>query len=139
TAIGWALAQLGTPYHLGGDCTAAHSEVPEHQCDCSSLTRQAYLAAGIDLPRTAAEPSRVGVMVQPDQLRPGDLLFTPGSDGSLDAPGHVGMVISNRLLIVAPHSNASVRLERIDQYWLGNLVVARREVTVGSQKTAHSQ
>jgi hypothetical protein len=25
TAIGWALAQLGTPYSFGGDCTAAHS------------------------------------------------------------------------------------------------------------------
>jgi len=128
TAIGWALAQLGTPYHFGGDCTAAHSGDPAHQCDCSSLTRQAYEAAGIDLPRTAAEQSRVGTMVEPDQLRPGDLLFIPGSEGSVEAPGHVGMAIGDGLLIVAPYSNATVRLEHINQYWLDNLVVARREV-----------
>ncbi len=127
TAIGWVLAQLGTPYHFGGDCTAAHSGDPAHQCDCSSLTRQAYLAAGIDLPRTAAEQSRVGIMVEPDQLRPGDLLFIPGAEGSVDAPGHVGMVLGDGLLIVAPYSNATVRLEHINQYWLDNLVVARRE------------
>ena len=89
--------------------------------------RQAYEAAGIDLPRTAAEQSRVGIMVEPDQLRPGDLLFIPGSEGSVEAPGHVGMVIGDGLLIVAPYSNATVRLEHIDQYWLDNLVVARRE------------
>ncbi len=127
TAVGWALAQLGTPYHFGGDCTAAHSGDPAHQCDCSSLTRQAFEAAGIDLPRTAAEQSRVGTMVEPDQLRPGDLLFIPGSEGSVEAPAHVGMVIGDGLLIVAPHSNATVRLEHIDQYWLDNLVLARRE------------
>ncbi len=37
TAIFWALGQLGTPYHLDGDCSAAHSGDPGHQCDCSSL------------------------------------------------------------------------------------------------------
>jgi cell wall-associated NlpC family hydrolase len=35
TAIMWALGQLGTPYSFGGDCTAAHSGDPAHQCDCS--------------------------------------------------------------------------------------------------------
>ena len=37
TAIMWAFAQLGTPYRLDGDCTAAHSGDPARQCDCSSL------------------------------------------------------------------------------------------------------
>ena len=37
TAIMWTLGQLGTPYSFGGDCTAAHSGDPAHQCDCSSL------------------------------------------------------------------------------------------------------
>ena len=50
TAIGWALAQLGTPYTFGGDCTAPHSDIPAHQCDCSSLMQQAYRAGGIRLP-----------------------------------------------------------------------------------------
>src|SRR5438552_9127228 len=41
TAIAWALAQRGTPYTFGGDCTAPHSSVAAHQCDCSSLVQQA--------------------------------------------------------------------------------------------------
>jgi hypothetical protein len=36
-AIMWALAQLGTPYHLDGDCTNSHGGDPAHQCDCSCL------------------------------------------------------------------------------------------------------
>ncbi|RKF23637.1 peptidoglycan endopeptidase, partial [Micromonospora globbae] len=52
TAIGWALAQRGTPYTFGGDCTAPHSGIPARQCDCSSLLQQAYRAAGIAIPRT---------------------------------------------------------------------------------------
>jgi cell wall-associated NlpC family hydrolase len=127
TAIAWALGQLGTPYHLDGDCTAAHSGDPAHQCDCSSLVQQAYRAAGINLPRTATEQSTVGMMVQPGQLRPGDLLFTPGSEGSVAEPGHGGMVIGGGLLVVAPHTGASVRLEHVDG-WLNDLIVARREV-----------
>ncbi len=67
-------------------------------------------------------------MVEPGQLRPGDLLFIPGSEGSVDAPGHVGMAIGDGLLIVAPHDNATVRPERINQYWLDSLVIARREI-----------
>src|SRR5205085_1794765 len=44
--IGWALAQLGTPYSFGGDCTAAHSGDSARECDCSSLVMGAYRAAG---------------------------------------------------------------------------------------------
>ena len=50
--IAWALAQRGTPYTFGGDCTAPHSGVAAHQCDCSSLVQQAYRAGGVSLPRT---------------------------------------------------------------------------------------
>ncbi|MGQ5261054.1 C40 family peptidase, partial [Micromonospora sp. ZYX-F-536] len=83
TAIGWALAQLGTPYTFGGDCTAAHSGIPARQCDCSSLIQQAYRAAGIGIPRTTSEQVHAGTAVGDYRdLRPGDLLFIPGSRGS---------------------------------------------------------
>jgi hypothetical protein len=127
-AISWALAQLGTPYHLDGDCTDAHSGIAARQCDCSSLVQMAYKAAKISLPRTAAQQSRVGTIVEPNQLLPGDLLFTPGSEGTIAAPGHVSMVIGNGLVVVAPHTGASVRIERIAGDWVNNLVVARRIV-----------
>jgi len=78
TAIGWALAQRGTPYSWGGDCTAARSGVAAHECDCSSLVQIAYRAASIALPRTTQDQVRAGVPVQDlSQIRPGDLVFIP--------------------------------------------------------------
>ncbi len=119
TAIGWALQQLGTPYSFGGDCTAAHSGDPTHECDCSSLVQVAYRAAGISLPRTAAEQSRVGALVSgPEGLRPGDLLFVPGSDGTVADPGHVGMYVGDGLLVSAPQTGQLVRLSPLTSYWL---------------------
>lgn len=88
TAIRWALAQLGTPYTFGGDCTAAHSGIPARQCDCSSLIQQAYRAAGIGIPRTTSDQVHAGTaVVDYRDLRPGDLLFIPGSRGSAARPG----------------------------------------------------
>ena len=131
TAIGWALRQLGTPYSYGGDCTAAHSGDPARQCDCSSLVQQAYRAAGIRLPRTAAAQSRVGTHVPgTGQLQPGDLLFVPGSDGTPENPGHVGIYLGDRLVLDAPRTGASVHLAPMTMYWTTDLVV-RRVVTGG--------
>ncbi|MDQ1248814.1 MAG: NlpC/P60 protein, partial [Actinomycetota bacterium] len=117
TAIGWALAQLGTPYSFGGDCTDAHGRDPAHQCDCSSLTRSAYLAAGVTIPRTTVEQSRIGVPI-PDltQLRPGDLVFIPGADGTRSAPGHVGMFLGDDRIIEAPHTGDRVKLVSLQQW-----------------------
>jgi hypothetical protein len=126
TAVGWALQQLGTPYSYGGDCTAAHSGESAHQCDCSSLVQQAYHAAGISLPRTAAEQSRVGALVLgPDRLRPGDLLFVPGSDGTVADPGHVGMYLGDGLVVSAPQTGQVVRLSPLAPYWLTESVFRR--------------
>jgi cell wall-associated NlpC family hydrolase len=110
TAVSWALAQRGTPYAYGGDCTAAHSGNPAHECDCSSLVQMAYHAAGITLPRTTREQIHTGTAV-PDvrDIRPGDLVFIPGSDGTPAAPGHVGLYIGDGLIVNAPHAGAQVR------------------------------
>lgn len=116
-AVTWAMGQLGTPYSYGGDCTAAYSTDPTRQCDCSSLVQQAYRRAGIDLPRTTVEQARSGTpVIAQDQLFPGDLIFIPGSDGTPAAPGHVGMVVGQGLLIHAPHTGSQVRLARITEW-----------------------
>ena len=126
TAVGWGLRQLGTPYSYGGDCTDPHSGDPTRQCDCSSLVQQAYRAAGISLPRTAAAQSHVGTLVAgTDELQPGDLLFVPGSDGTPENPGHVGMYVGDGLLLQSPHAGQSVQLTRLTVYWMTDLVVRR--------------
>ncbi|MFG2058577.1 C40 family peptidase [Micromonospora sp. NPDC048930] len=126
TAIGWALAQLGTPYTFGGDCTAAHSGIPARQCDCSSLMQQAYRAAGIPLPRTTSEQVHAGTPVADYRdLRPGDLLFIAGSRGSTARPGHVGMYLGQGLIVQAPHSGDVVKISRLSA-WAGQLAAVRR-------------
>ncbi|MGS2618063.1 C40 family peptidase [Micromonospora sp. LZ34] len=119
TAIGWALAQLGTPYTFGGDCTAPHSGIPARQCDCSSLVQRAYRAAGITLPRTTSDQVHAGRPVTDYRdLRAGDLLFIPGSRGSTSRPGHVGMYLGHGLLIQAPHSGDVVKISRLSAWQL---------------------
>ena len=125
-AIGWALQQLGTPYSYGGDCTDPHSDNPARRCDCSSLVQQAYHAAGTTLPRTAAAQSRTGTPVHtPEQLRPGDVLFVAGSDGTAENPGHEGMYIGDQLIVEAPHPGASVHLTPLTAYWTADLHARR--------------
>lgn len=128
-AISWALAQLGTPYSYGGDCTAPHGPDPAHHCDCSSLTMRAYQAAGITIPRTAAEQSHTGTPVpSTTHLRPGDLVFIPGANGTPTNPGHVGMYIGADRIIEAPHTGDHVKLIPLHQ-WASEITQLRRIVT----------
>ncbi|MGI5243339.1 C40 family peptidase [Dactylosporangium sp. CA-139066] len=126
TAIFWALGQLGTPYHFGGECTAAHAGNPAQQCDCSSLVQQAYRAAGISIPRTTSAQIYAGTAVQDvSQIQPGDLLFIPGSNGTPSRPGHVGLYIGDGLLVQAPHTGDVVKISKISG-WLNQISIIRR-------------
>ncbi|WP_130796427.1 C40 family peptidase [Streptomyces otsuchiensis] len=121
-AIRWALGQLGTPYQWGGSCTAAHGEDPLGRCDCSSLMRQAYKAAGIDISRTTYTQIKDGKSVDLDDLEPGDLVFNRGTTAQ---PEHVGMVIGHGLVINAPRTGAVVRVEPLAD-WKPQIFAARR-------------
>jgi cell wall-associated NlpC family hydrolase len=116
-AVTWALAQRGTPYSYGGDCTAAHGNLAAHHCDCSSLLQMAYRAAGVHLPRTTLEQVHAGTPV-PDQsqLRPGDLVFIPGSHGSIDSPRHVGMYLGHGLIVHAPKTGDVVKVAALSTW-----------------------
>jgi cell wall-associated NlpC family hydrolase len=128
-AIWWALQQLGTPYHFGGSCTAPHSGDPAQQCDCSSLTQQAYAHAGITLPRSTDDQQNTGTPVaDPASLLPGDLIFIPGSDGTHADPGHVGLYIGQGLLVQAPHTGDVVKITELSA-WLPEIAKIRRIVT----------
>jgi cell wall-associated NlpC family hydrolase len=114
-AVTWALAQLGTPYSYGGDCSAPRSGDPRRQCDCSSLVQQAYRAAGVSLPRTTQQQVHAGVPVASlAELQPGDLIFIPGSTGTPEAPGHVGMYIGNGQLVHAPRTGDIIRVAPVN-------------------------
>ena len=68
---------LGEPYYWGG--RAGHREgdvdVPSGM-DCSGLVNAAYRAAGVDIPRDAAEQyMKSAPLDSPSELKPGDLIF----------------------------------------------------------------
>jgi cell wall-associated NlpC family hydrolase len=121
TAIVYAAEQLGKPYVLGGVGPDAY--------DCSGLVMMAYEAAGISLPRTTFQQVYAGTPVYSDsQLEPGDLLFTAGSDGTAENPGHVGMYIGSGLVIQAPQTGQDVEITPFSGYWQENIVAIRRIV-----------
>lgn len=110
--LGFASAQLGTPYYYGGTCTNPQRYYSPTNCDCSSLTMMAYRAAGISIPRLSDQQYWYGPRIPSGQEAPGDLVFfdyLPGHSG----PGHVGIVddVGKGTMIVAPHTGESVRIQ----------------------------
>ena len=93
SVIAYAESQLGKPYLWGGTGPDAF--------DCSGLVMEAYLAAGIDIPRTSEQQWAWGPRISPSQVEPGDLVFFAGGDGTVSSPGHVGLVIGRGKMIEA--------------------------------------
>jgi peptidoglycan DL-endopeptidase CwlO len=102
TAISYAEVQLGKPYQWGATGPDAF--------DCSGLVMMAYRAAGIDIPRTSQQQWAAGPRISPSQVQPGDLVFFAGADGTATAPGHVGLVIGNGLMIEAYATGFPIRI-----------------------------
>jgi cell wall-associated NlpC family hydrolase len=103
-AVGWAETQLGVPYLWGG-------EDPGVGFDCSGLMQWGYDKAGVKIPRTSQQQwAALGRShsVPLDQVQAGDLIFTAGSDGTFDAPGHVAMMVNNRTLIQAEETGTNI-------------------------------
>ncbi len=101
--LAYAEAQLGKPYLWGATGPDAF--------DCSGLTMMAYRAAGISIPRTSQQQWASGRQVPASQVQPGDLVFFAGSDGTMAAPGHVGIVTGHDTMIDAPYTGQVVREE----------------------------
>lgn len=101
-AVTTALAQLGKPYVWAASGPNAY--------DCSGLTSASWAAAGVLLGRTTKQQVDDGVPTDVPQLLPGDLILTPGSDGTIASPGHVGMYIGRGLVVEAPHPGGVVHV-----------------------------
>ncbi|WP_217199144.1 C40 family peptidase [Streptomyces buecherae] len=98
-AIDFARAQLGKPYVWGATGPDSY--------DCSGLTRGAWQAAGVTLPRTTWDQVKVGKRIATTDLAPGDLVFF------YEDSSHVGLYIGEGQMIHAPRPGANVRIESI--------------------------
>ncbi|HQZ01827.1 MAG TPA: C40 family peptidase [Thauera sp.] len=115
-----ALEYLGVRYRLGGTS-------PDTGLDCSGLVLNVFRnAIGFDLPRTAAEMSRLGDKIGRQDLKPGDLVFF---NTMRRAFSHVGIYLGNGKFVHAPSSGGKVRVEAISTtYWSKRFNGARRLV-----------
>ncbi|WP_236060010.1 C40 family peptidase [Actinacidiphila acididurans] len=98
-AIAYAYQQLGKPYVWGAQGPDAF--------DCSGLTSQAWLHAGVVIPRTSQEQWAQLPHVPLDQLRPGDLVIY------FSGASHVAIYIGDGLVIQAPRPGAFVKVSPI--------------------------
>lgn len=106
--VAFAYTHLGTAYQWGGTGT-------DGAFDCSGLTQAAYAAAGISLPRTAAQQWYTGRHIPRSQLRPGDLVFYATDLTNPTTIDHVGIYLANGQMIDAPHPGAVVRFDPVGQ------------------------
>jgi cell wall-associated NlpC family hydrolase len=97
-----ALGVLGRPYVFG----AAGPTV----FDCSGLTMWAWAQAGVALPHYTVDQWHDGVATDPAHLAPGDLVLTPGSDGTVSDPQHVGLFLGDGLVVEAPQTGDVIRV-----------------------------
>jgi cell wall-associated NlpC family hydrolase len=116
-AVTFALGELGKPYVFGANGPAAY--------DCSGLMVAAWAAGGQDLSRTTSTQMSDGMATTVSLLSPGDLVLTPGSDGTLASPGHVAMFIGRGLVVEAPHTGDVVRVVTYASLTSGGLSALR--------------
>ena len=113
-----AMGLVGVPYRFGGN-------TPAGGFDCSGLIVYVYNnAAGIKLPRTVQEMSRVGQTIQNTAPAPGDLVFfnTTGERYS-----HAGIYVGHGRFVHAPSKGGTVRLDQMTSpYWAARYTEARR-------------
>ena len=123
-----ALDYLGVRYRSGGTS-------PETGLDCSGLVLNVFRnAIGFDLPRTAAEMSRMGDKIGRKDLKPGDLVFF---NTMRRAFSHVGIYLGDGKFVHAPSSGGKVRVEAIATgYWSKRFNGARRLVDERSTPAA---
>jgi cell wall-associated NlpC family hydrolase len=108
-ALAAAQALSGHPYQWGGTGPVGY--------DCSGMTGAAYAAAGINLPRTAAQQYLSGPHVPLADLEPGDLLFWAFNPADPATIHHTAIYAGNGLMVSADHTGDVVRLQPV--WWDG--------------------
>lgn len=117
----YAMSMADTPYRYGG---SSHDE----GFDCSGFVQHVYLnTLGTRLPRTSAEMSKEGIVLNDDDLRPGDLVFF---NTRKRAFSHVGIYIGEKRFVHSPSSGKAIMVTSMtDKYWRTRYNGARRVVS----------
>jgi hypothetical protein len=91
---------------------------------------------GVSLPRTTYNQINVGASVQPNKLRPGDLVFFD-TDRKRSGPDHVGIYIGGGKFIHAPAPGQGVKISSLaDGYYMDRWMGGRRIPGVSASPTS---
>jgi cell wall-associated NlpC family hydrolase len=112
------LELVGINYRRGGTN-------PDSGLDCSGFVQVVFRdALGKLLPRTAREQSKVGDVVDKNELQPGDLVFF---NTMRRAFSHVGIYLGDSRFMHSPRPGGEIRIESMNQgYWAKRYNGARR-------------
>lgn len=124
--VAGALSMLGQPYRYGGAAPGGF--------DCSGLVFYAAAAAGIRVPRTAADQLGFGTPVARRNLQAGDLVFMHLSGKEL----HVAIALDGQLFIHAPSSGGYVRIDSLIASPYARGFIGARRVLPNSASTVSS-
>jgi len=118
--VEYALSLEGAPYQWG-------KASPEEGFDCSGFVWHVFRAHGLAIPRTTAQMAEALPEVEPQERRPGDLLFFDTQDKPFS---HVGLYLGDESFIHAPSSKTGhVMVSRLTQpYWRDRLTGVRRPI-----------
>ncbi|GIH74739.1 C40 family peptidase [Planobispora longispora] len=97
-ALDYAYDQIGKEYCYGGTGPSCF--------DASGLTKKAWAAGGVTLPRTIGAQYSVTRRVRYGGLRPGDLVF-------FSDLGHVGIYVGSGKMIHAPRTGRDIEMVSI--------------------------
>ncbi|MER7579169.1 transglycosylase family protein [Kitasatospora sp. NPDC097691] len=103
-AVAFAESKVGQAYVYGGTGNGGW--------DCSGLTQAALRAAGISVPRVAADQAAASTHVSLDSLQPGDLLFW-SNNGKDSGVYHVAIYVGNGKYVEAANPSSGVREQTI--------------------------
>jgi len=119
-----AMGSLGVPYRRGGNTF-------ESGYDCSGFVRALYQqAAGLMLPRQAAQQAAATRQIERTELQPGDLVFFNTMSRAFS---HVGIFVGDYKFIHSPKPGAAVRIEDLRvNYWNRRFDGARRVLVQSS-------
>ncbi|TXS35065.1 C40 family peptidase [Streptomyces sp. t39] len=124
-----ARKSLGVKYVWGGNSLTSG-------IDCSGLVQQVFKAHGIELPRVTYDQINVGQSVQPNKLRPGDLVFFD-TDRKRSGPDHVGIYMGGGKFIHAPAPGKPVQISSLaDGYYMDRWMGGRRVSGVSASATS---
>jgi cell wall-associated NlpC family hydrolase len=96
---------IGVPYLWGGDSA-------DEGFDCSGFTMAVYQYNGLMLPHSSRDQSDMGVHINKDSLKKGDLVFFNTTNSG--KVSHVGVYIGNGRFIHAPGRGKKIGIESLD-------------------------